>query len=73
MYPTCAGSLRATWAFVEHCNYRRYHEGIGDVTRYDVYADRRHQTRRQRREAKTRTLQTRESYNGTVRGQGSDR
>jgi putative transposase len=59
-------------AFVEYYNYRRYHEGIGNVTPYDVYTDRHHQVLRQRREVKSRTLQTRKSYNSTVRGQGSE-
>lgn len=54
---------KAIRAFVEYYNYRRYHEGIGNVTPYDVYTDRHHEILRQRKEAKSRTLQVRKSYN----------
>ena len=49
-------------AFVEYYNYRRYHEGIGNVTPYDIHTDRHHEILRQRKEAKSRTLQARKSY-----------
>ncbi len=57
-------------AFVEYYNYRRYHEGIGNVTPYDGYTDRRQEILSQRREAKSRTLQARKSYNDVARRQG---
>ena len=63
---------KAIRAFVEYYNYRRYHEGIGNVTPYDVYTDRHHEILRQRKEAKSRTLQVRRSYNDVARRQGSE-
>lgn len=59
-------------AFVEYYNYQRYHEGIGNVTPYDVYTDRHHEILRQRKEVKSRTLQVRRSYNDIARRQGSE-
>ena len=59
-------------AFVEYYNYRRYHEGIGNVTPYDVYTDRHHEILRRRKETKSRTLQARKSYNNAARRQGSE-
>ena len=59
-------------AFVEYYNYRRYHEGIGNVTPHDVYIGRHQEILRKRREAKSRTLQARKSYNTAVRRQGSE-
>ncbi|MDP6510047.1 MAG: MFS transporter [Dehalococcoidia bacterium] len=58
-------------AFVEYYNYRRYHEGIGNVTPHDVYTGRHHEILQRRKEAKTKTLQARRSYNSTIREQGS--
>ena len=58
-------------AFVEYYNYRRYHEGIGNVTPHDVYTGRHHEILQRRKEAKTKTLQARRSYNITIREQGS--
>jgi len=57
--------------FIEYYNYRRYHEGLGDVTPYDVYTGRHIEVMQRRKEAKNRTLETRRSYNRTAREQGS--
>jgi transposase InsO family protein len=59
-------------AFIEYYNYRRYHEGLGDVTPYDVYTGRYLEIIQKRKEAKSRTLQVRRDYNRTAREQGSD-
>ena len=58
-------------AFIEYYNYVRYHEGLGDVTPYDVYTGRHLEIIQRRKEAKSRTLQARSDYNRTVRGQSS--
>lgn len=64
------GELReAITAFIEYYNYRRYHEGLGDVTPYDVYTGRHLEIIQRRREAKTNTLQARRDYNRTAREQ----
>jgi len=57
--------------FIEYYNYRRYHEGLGNVTPYDVYTGRYLEIIRKRKEVKSRTLQVRRDYNKTVREQGS--
>jgi putative transposase len=56
-------------AFIEYYNYGRYHEGLGDVTPYDVYTGRHLEVIQRRREAKSRTLQARRDYNRTAREQ----
>ena len=58
-------------AFIEYYNYRRYHEGLGDVTPYDVYTGRHLEILRNRKEAKSRTLQERRYYNRAAREQGN--
>jgi len=58
-------------AFVDYYNYRRYHEGLSDVTPYDVYVCRHSEVIRSRKEAKNRTLQARRDYNRTAREQSS--
>ncbi len=64
------GELKeAIKAFIEYYNYRRYHEGFGDVTPYDVYTARHLEILLRRKEAKSRTLQARKSYNRTTREQ----
>jgi transposase InsO family protein len=60
---------KAIGAFIEYYNYRRYHEGLGDVTPYDVYAGRHLEILSKRKEAKSRTLQERKDYNRAVREQ----
>jgi putative transposase len=61
----------AITAFVEYYNYRRYHEGLGDVTPHDVYTGRHTEIIRRRKEAKSRTLQVRKDYNRAAREQGN--
>jgi hypothetical protein len=43
---------------------------VGNVTPFDVYMGRRQEVLQRRKEAKTRTLEGRKSYNSTVREQG---
>ncbi len=66
------GELKeAIKAFIEYYNYGRYHEGLGNVTPYDVYTGRHLEVIQRRKEAKNRTLQARREYNRTVREQDS--
>ena len=58
---------KAIAAFIEYYNYRRYHEGLGDVTPHDVYTGRHVEILRKRKEAKSRTLQERRDYNRAAR------
>jgi len=58
-------------AFVEYYNYQRYHEGLGDVTPYDVYTGRHLKIIQRRKEVKSRTLTARKDYNRTAREQGN--
>ncbi len=51
-------------------NYRRYHEGLGNVTPDDVYTGRHLEIIRRRKEAKSKTSITRRDYNRTAREQG---
>lgn len=65
------GELRAAIrAFVQYYNYRRYHEGLGNVTPYDVYSGKHLEITGTRKEAKSRTLEERRGYNRTVRNIG---
>jgi putative transposase len=65
------GELREAIAgFIEYYNHGRYHEGLGDVTPYDVYTGRHLEVLQRRKEEKTRTLQARRDYNRTARGHG---
>jgi transposase InsO family protein len=61
---------KAIAAFIEYYNYRRYHEGLGDVTPYDVYTGRNLEILSERKEAKSRTLQERRDNNRTTREKG---
>ena len=47
-----------------------YHEGLENVTPYDVYTGRHLEVIQKRKEAKNRTLSARKSYNRTIREQG---
>ena len=58
-------------AFIEYYNYQRYHEGLGDVTPYDVYTGKHLEIIQRRKEAKSRTLQVRRDYNRAARKQGN--
>jgi putative transposase len=65
------GELReAIRAFIEYYNYQRYHEGLGNVTPYDVYTGRHLEIIQKRKEVKSRTLVARRDYNRTAREQG---
>ena len=65
------GELKeAIRAFIKYYNYHRYHEGLGNVTPYDVYTGRHLEIIRRRKEVKNRTLEARRSYNRTARKQG---
>jgi transposase InsO family protein/transposase-like protein len=57
-------------AFIEYYNYRRYHEGLGNVTPYDVYTGRHLEIIQRGKEAKSRTLKVRRDYNRTARKRG---
>ena len=66
------GKLKeAIKAFLEYYNYQRCHEGLGDVTPYDVYTGRYLEIIQRRKEAKNRTLQVRRDYNRIAREQDS--
>jgi transposase len=56
--------------FIEYYNYRRYHEGLGNVTPYDVYTGKQHEITQRRKEVKSKTLEVRRDYNRTAREQG---
>jgi putative transposase len=58
--------------FIEYYNYRRYHEGLGNVTPYDVYTGRHHEIFQRRKEAKSRTLAARRDYNGSARQESNN-
>jgi putative transposase len=60
-------------AFINYYNYRRYHEGLGDVTPHDVYTGRHLEILIKRKEAKSNTLEARRNYNRTAREQGNTR
>ena len=61
----------AMTSFVEYYNYQRYHEGLGNVTPYEVYTGRHLEVLQRRKEAKNRTLEARRDYNRAVREQGN--
>ena len=56
--------------FVEYYNHRRYHEGLGNVTPWDVYTAKHLEIIAKRKEVKSRTLRERMGYNGIARKAG---
>ena len=67
------GELKeAIKAFIEYYNYGRYHEGLGNVTPYDVYTGRNLEVIQRRKETKSRTLTARRDYNRAARERGND-
>jgi transposase InsO family protein len=61
------GAIRA---FVEYYNHRRYHEGLGNVTPWDVYMGKHLEIIARRKEFKSKTLQERKGYNNIARNTG---
>jgi putative transposase len=59
-------------AFIDYYNYRRYHEGLGNVTPYDVYTGKHYEIIQRRKEAKSRILEERRNYNRIARKQGKN-
>jgi putative transposase len=59
-------------AFIEYYNYRRYHEGLGNVTPWDVYTGRHLEIIQRRKEAKSKTLEARRDYNRSARKESND-
>jgi putative transposase len=59
-------------AFIQYYNYQRYHEGLGNVTPYDVYTGKHLAIIQKRKEVKSRTLAGRKSYNKEARKQSND-
>jgi len=62
---------KAIRAFIEYYNYWRYHEGLGNVTPYDVYTGGHLEILKKRKGAKSRTLEVRKDYNRAAREQGN--
>jgi putative transposase len=58
---------KAIGAFIEYYNYRRYHEGLGNVTPYDVYSGKYLAILEKRKEVKSKTLAERLNYNKIAR------
>ncbi len=71
LYETPRELEEAIRRFVEYYNYWRYHEGLGNITSYDMYTGRHLEIIQRRKEVKNRTLQARRDYNRTTRRQGS--
>ena len=53
--------------FIAYYSYRRHHEGLGDVTPYDVYTGRYLKIIQRRKEIKNRTLEARKDYSRITR------
>lgn len=63
MYSSPEELRRAIAEFIEFYNYRRYHEGVGNVAPADVYYGRRDEILKRREEQKRVTLEERFRYN----------
>jgi putative transposase len=57
-------------AFVGYYDHRRYHEGLGNVTPWDVYTGKYLEVIARRKEVKSRTLRERMGYNDIARKAG---
>jgi len=68
-YDTPDELREAIRAFVKYYNYQRYHEGLGNVTPYDVYTGRHTEIFQKRKETKESTLSARKDYNRSARKQ----
>ena len=67
------GELKeAIRGFIEYYNYRRYHEGLGNVTPYDVYTGKHQEIIQRRKEVKITTLEERRDYNRNARKESND-
>lgn len=66
-YETPTALREAIRSFVDYYNYRRYHEGLDNVTPYDVLCGRHQQILQRRREVKSKTREARKSYNAMSR------
>lgn len=69
-YDMLSELMEAIRTFIEYYNYRRCHEGLGDVMPYDVYTGRYLEIIQRRGEVKSRTLEARRYYNKTAGKQG---
>lgn len=69
-YDTPGELKEAIRGFIDYYNYRRYHEGLGNVTPYDVYTGRHLEIIRRRKGVKSKTLEARRDYNRTAREKG---
>jgi len=58
--------------FIDYYNYQRYHEGLGNITPYDVYTGKHLEIIQKRKEAKDKTLEARRDYNRTARKRGNN-
>jgi len=58
--------------FIYYYNYQRYHEGLGNITPYDVYTGKHLEIIQKRKEAKDKTLEARRDYNRTARKRGNN-